>query len=69
MSQTKSDERERGFDCLAFKRVAQARIFGRTKDLSIEDEITWIHDKAASGPFGEWLSRVRQASKDSRETA
>jgi len=42
----------RGFDCIAFKRQAQAQIYEEIKGLSPEEEIAYFRRSAAVGPFG-----------------
>jgi hypothetical protein len=45
---------KRNFDCIGFKRKAQAEIYQETKGLSPEEEIEYFRRRAAEGPLGEW---------------
>jgi len=51
------------FDCLAFKRAAQLRIYDEIKDLSREDQLAYFHTKADHGPLSAWWLRgkIREA--------
>lgn len=42
------------FDCVEFKRAAQARIYERIKDMTPEEEIAYFRQAVESGPFAEW---------------
>jgi hypothetical protein len=55
----KKTDTKKEFDCIEFKRQAQARIYERIKDLSPEEEIRYFGDAANQGPFGEWWQSVR----------
>lgn len=48
---------EKTFDCIAFKRTAQLRIYEEIKDLSREEEVAYFRNKAETGPFKEWWLR------------
>ena len=41
-----------GFDCMAFKRKAQAQIYQEIKDMTAEEEIAYFHRKAREGKMG-----------------
>jgi hypothetical protein len=51
------------FDCIAFKRQAQAEIYEEIKGLSPEEEIAYFRRRAANGPLGElWKSLERRSA-------
>ena len=45
---------KKDFDCVEFKRQAQARIYETIKDLSPEEEIEYFRKAAEQGPLGDW---------------
>lgn len=45
---------ERGFDCVAHKREAQARIYEQIKQLAPDEEAAYFEEGARTGPLGEW---------------
>jgi hypothetical protein len=51
------------FDCVAFKRKAQARIYRETKNMTLEEQIARYERQAEEGPLGEWWKRVKSANK------
>ena len=55
------------FDCVAFKREAQQRIYEEIKELSAEEQIEYFRRKAEEGPLGDWWRKVKAASNQSRE--
>ena len=56
----KKTEVKKDFDCIAFKRQAQARIYQRIKDLPPEEEIEYFRTVAAQGPLGDWWKAVKE---------
>jgi len=52
----------KGFDCVGFKRKAQAEIYAEIKGLSPEDEIEYFRRKAADGPLGQWWKALERNS-------
>jgi hypothetical protein len=50
---------EKTFDCIAFKRTAQLRIYEEIKNMSRDEELAYFHSKAESGPFKEWWLRQK----------
>lgn len=56
------NENSKEFDCVAFKRAAQLRIYERIKDLSPLEEIEYFRNAAEQGPLGEhWKAVVARA--------
>ena len=48
---------EGGFDCMAFKRRAQAKIYEEIKDLSADEELAYFRRRVEAGPFAKlWRS-------------
>jgi hypothetical protein len=50
------------FDCIAFKRRVQAKIYEETKRLSPQEEIAYFRDRAQSGALSKWWATVRARS-------
>jgi hypothetical protein len=60
----------KGFDCIAFKRRAQAEIYEEIKGLSPEEEIAYFRRQAAAGPFGKlWKALERRSQAESGSEA
>jgi len=51
------------FDCIAFKRAAQEKIYEQIKGMTPAEEIAWFRQKVASGPYRELLQRVSARNK------
>jgi hypothetical protein len=52
----------KGFDCIAFKRHAQAEIYEEIKGLSPEEEIAYFRLRAATGSLGKlWKALERRS--------
>lgn len=47
------------FDCIDFKRRAQARIYEHIKDLRPEEEIDYFRQAAEQGELGSWWRGLR----------
>ncbi len=60
MGQTKA---KKGFDALAFKEAAQARIAAETRGMTHEEEIAYYHRQAEAGPFSEWYKAARREAE------
>lgn len=59
---------EKDFDCVEFKRQAQARIYERIKDLSPDEEIAYFRNAAEKGPLGDWWKAVQRRSQAANAT-
>ena len=60
MSQSK---RKKSFDCIAFKRQAQAEIYEDIKNLSPDEELEYFRKQAETGPLGKWWKKVKRLSE------
>ena len=60
---------KKDFDCVEFKRQAQARIYERIKGLSPEEEIDYFRKAAEEGSLGESWKVARDQARRSRSTA
>ena len=60
---------EREFDCIAFKRRVQSKVYEETKHLTLEDQVTYFRKKANSGPLGKWWKRLPSASPSQKRKA
>lgn len=54
---------KKGFDCLAFKSRAQARINRETKDMTWEEEAHYLHERALRGPFSALAKKTTPESQ------
>jgi hypothetical protein len=54
---------EKGFDCIEFKRRAQAEIYQEIKGLSPEEEIEYFRWRVAAGPFGKFWKALQDRSR------
>jgi hypothetical protein len=55
---------EKPFDCVAFKRKAQSRIYRKIKGLSSDQEAAYFDQAVKSGPFaGVWTKLTTQKRK------
>lgn len=59
----KTTEVKKNFDCVEFKRKAQARIYERIKDLSPEEEVEYFRKAAEEGSLGEWWKALKNRSR------
>ena len=55
------------FDCVEFKRSAQARIYEEIKNLSPEEEIAYFRKAAQTGLLGEWWKALERPSRPRTE--
>ena len=56
-----------GFDCIAFKREAQSKIYGEIKDFSPMEEMRYFRKKVAFGPFGKWWRSIKVRSQKTED--
>jgi hypothetical protein len=54
---------EKEFDCLAFKREAQLKIYEKIKDLTTAEQATYFQQAVESGPFAELWKSLRQSTQ------
>ncbi len=47
------------FDCMAYKRQVQQRMFEVTKDMSTAEELAYYRHCAETGLLGDWWRSVR----------
>ena len=61
---------KKSFDCVEFKRRAQARIYGKIKGLTPQEEIAYFKQAAREGPLGAWWQAAQQRPQvpESRES-
>jgi len=55
---------EKTFDCIAFKREAQARIYDEIKDMTPQQQIAYYRHAARNGPLGAWWRRISEQPND-----
>lgn len=58
---TAPQKAEKTFDCVEFKRRAQERIYEQIKGMTPADETEYFRRAAESGPFADFLRRVKAA--------
>lgn len=54
---------KKSFDCVAFKRQTQARIYRDIKNLKPEEEIAYFMQTTATGPFADLIKRLKARQK------
>ena len=59
----KRGRRKKSFDCIAFKRQAQAQIYKEIKGLSPKEEIAYFRRQAATGPLGNFWKALERPAK------
>ena len=57
------------FDCVAFKRQVQDKVFQETKGLSLEEQVAYFRKKANSGPLAKWWKRLPSATPSQKRKA
>ena len=60
-----SSRAPKAFDCVAFKRQAQARIYANTKGLGPDEEIAYFRRAADEGPLGDWWRSLAPSDDES----
>jgi hypothetical protein len=50
------------FDCVAFKRDVQTKIYEETKHLSPQEEIAYFRERGKSGGLAAWWATIRSRS-------
>ena len=61
MSPKTSNEGE--FDCMAFKREVQSKIYEEIKDLSADEELAYFRRRVEAGPFAKLWRSIRSAGR------
>jgi hypothetical protein len=46
------------FDCVAFKRRAQSKVYEDTRELTVAEQVEYFRRRAQSGALGPWWKRV-----------
>ena len=49
------------FDCVAFKRRAQAQIYEDIKNMPFEQEIAYFSRRAQNGKLSDWWKKIKKA--------
>jgi hypothetical protein len=62
MTTNKQNPEDANFDCLEFKRRAQAKIYADTKDMTHEEELAYYRRRANEGWIGEWWRSIKGES-------
>ena len=59
----KKRKTEKPFDCVAFKRQAQAKIYEETRAMTPDEQAAYFRRRAQSGSLGAWWKRVSATSE------
>lgn len=59
---------EENFDCIEFKRRAQAEIYEATKDMTHAEEIAYVRKRVDESWVGDWWRSIKGASETVHET-
>ena len=65
----RKNKAEKEFDCIAFKRQVQKKVFDETKNLILRDQVSYFRKRANSGPLGKWWKRLPIASRSQKRKA
>ncbi len=57
---TRRTRTPKSFDCVAFKRRAQAEIYDQIKDRSPQAQIDYFRRRAAESALGDWWELVKK---------
>ena len=49
------------FDCEAFKRRAQSKVYEDTRQMTVAEQVEYFRRRARSGALGSWWKRVSPA--------
>ena len=56
----------KAFDCIAYKREVQRRIYEETQHMTSDEQIEYFRRRAEEGSLGTWWRAVKAASNQSR---
>ena len=65
----RKNKAEREFDCIAFKRRVQSKVYEETKNLPLQEQVAYFRKRAKSGPLGKWWKRLPGASPSQKRQA
>lgn len=54
-----TNQTDKDFDCISFKRQVQEQIFEEIKDLTIDEQVDYFSRRAQEGPLGEWWRKIQ----------
>jgi hypothetical protein len=54
---------KKSFDCVEFKREAQARLYEATRDMSAEERREYMQRVIENGPLAEFWARVKREAR------
>ena len=50
------------FDCVAFKRRAQSKVYEDTRQMTVAQQVEYFRRRARSGALGSWWKRILPSS-------
>ena len=54
----KKQAKDKAFDCVAFKRQAQSKVYEDTRQMKVAEQVEYFRRRAQSGALGSWWKRV-----------
>jgi hypothetical protein len=69
MKKNDVSEKEKNFDCLAYKDMVQSEIYEETKDMSGEELIDYFRKSVETGPFAEFWKKIPDRNPKARRAA
>lgn len=54
----KSKAANKRFDCVAFKRKAQSKVYEDTRQMTVAEQVEYFRRRAQSGALGSWWKRI-----------
>lgn len=61
----KKQATDKAFDCVAFKRRAQSKVYEDTRQMTVAEQVEYFRRRAQSGALGSWWKRVSPSSAES----
>ena len=56
----------KAFDCIAYKREVQRRIYEETKHMTVDEQLEYFRRRAEGGSLGSWWQKVPATSNEAR---
>lgn len=60
----KKQATDKPFNCVAFKRKAQSKVYEDTRRMTVAEQVAYFHRRASSGALGSWWKRVSSSSAE-----
>ena len=61
----KKQATDKPFDCVAFKRRAQSKVYEDTRQMTVAEQVDYFRNRAQAGALGSWWKHVSPANVES----